>query len=181
LLYWEKGGEKKVISEPTQQSRRIIMAKPIPEGFHAITPTLVFKDARKAITFYQEAFGAKELMAMPAPDGKGVMHAELKVGDSTIMLSDERPEMPCRSAETLGTSPVGFFLYVNDVDTAFKKAVEAGGKQEMPVQDMFWGDRAGSLKDPFGYNWMMATRKKDLTPEEMAKGAEAFFAQMANK
>jgi PhnB protein len=157
------------------------MTKPIPEGYHTITPTLVFKDARKAIAFYQKAFGAKENMVMPGPDGKGVMHAELRVGDSVIMLSDERPGMPCRSAETLGTSPVNFFLYVADADAAFKKAVEAGGKQEMPVQDMFWGDRAGSIKDPFGYNWMIATHKKDMTPGEIAKNAESFFAQMAQK
>jgi uncharacterized glyoxalase superfamily protein PhnB len=157
------------------------MAKPIPEGFHALTPTLVFKDSRRAIAFYQKALGAKELMSMPGPDGKGVMHAELKVGDSIIMMSDERPGMPCRSAETLGNSPVNFFVYVADADAGFKKAVEAGGIQEMPVQDMFWGDRAGSFKDPFGYSWMIATHKKDMTPEEIAQGAETFFSQMAHK
>ena len=158
------------------------MTKPIPEGFHAVTPTFVFKDSRKAIAFYRKAFGARELYpAMPGPDGKGVMHAELKIGDSTIMLSDENPQLGSKSAETLGTSPIGFFLYVEDVDAAFPKAVAAGATVQMPVQDMFWGDRAGSVKDPFGYAWMMGTRKKDLTPEEIAKNAAAFFAQMAKK
>ena len=157
------------------------MTKPIPDGYHSVTPTFVFKDSRQAIAFYQQAFGAKEHFTMPGPDGKGVMHAEIKIGDSAIMLSDENPQMCSKSAESLGASPIGFFLYVEDVDAAFPKAVAAGATVQMPVQDMFWGDRAGSVKDPFGYSWMLATHKQDLTPEQIAKNAEAFFAQMAKK
>jgi uncharacterized glyoxalase superfamily protein PhnB len=157
------------------------MTKPIPTGYHSVTPTLVFKDSRKAMNFYQKAFGAKEHFTMPGPDGKGVMHAELEIGNSFIMLSDENPQMGSKSAESIGASPVGFFLYVEDVDAAFPKAVAAGATVQMPVQDMFWGDRAGSLKDPFGYSWMIGTRKQDLTPEQIAKNFEAFCAQMAKK
>ena len=157
------------------------MTKPIPEGFHSVTPSIVFKDSRKAMSFYQKAFGAKEHFVMPGPDGKSVMHAELEIGDSAIMLSDENPQMGTKSAETIGASPIGLFLYVEDVDAAFQKAVAAGTTVEMPIQDMFWGDRVGSVKDPFGHSWTLATRKKDLTPEEIAKNAEAFYAQMAKK
>jgi uncharacterized glyoxalase superfamily protein PhnB len=141
----------------------------------------MFKDARKAMEFYTRAFGAQERFAMPGPDGKGVMHAELLVGDSIIMMGDENPQNPCQSAETMGGSPVGFYLYVENVDAAFARAVEAGAVVRMPVQDMFWGDRVGSVQDPFGYGWMLATHVKDLTPQEVAEGARTAFAQMAQK
>jgi len=118
---------------------------------------------------------------MPCADGESVMHAELKLGDSRFMLADENPERPCRSAETIGSSPVSFYLYVNDVDTAFRRAVDAGGTSQMPVQDMFWGDRVGSVKDPFGYSWMLATHVADLSPEEIARGAQEVFAGMGEK
>jgi PhnB protein len=157
------------------------MVKPIPEGFHNITPTLMFKDSRKAIEFYKIAFGAKERFAMPGPDGKGVMHAEITIGDSIIMMGDEHPMMSCKSAETAGGSPVNFLIYLENVDAAFRKALEAGATIDMPVQDMFWGDRAGTVKDPFGYNWMLATHTRDLTPEEIQKGAQAACAEMAKK
>ncbi len=155
------------------------MAKPIPEGYHSVTPTLTFKDAQKAIDFYKKAFGAKVLDFFPNPSGQGVMHATLQIGDSILMMGDENPG--CKSAETLGDSPIGLFVYVPNVDAAFKQAIDVGGKVTMPVADMFWGDRAGHLKDPFGYSWMIATHTRDLTDEEVKKGAEAFFAQMPKK
>lgn len=157
------------------------MTKPVPEGFHTVTPVFVFKDSRKAIDFYKKAFGATEHNVMPCPDGQGIMHAEVKVGDSTIMVGDENPERECRSAESLGGSPISLYLYVKDVDTAFRRALAAGGVSKMPVQDMFWGDRVGSIKDPFGYSWSLATHVADLSPEEIARGAEAAFAGMGKR
>lgn len=153
------------------------MTKPIPDGYHSLSPCVSFKNARKAIDFYKKIFGATERMVMPGPDGRGVMHAEIQIGDSIFMMGDENPQRNNKSAESLGISPVSFFLYVTDVDASFKKAVEEGCSEEMPLQDMFWGDRAGTVKDPFGYVWMIATHKKDLTPEEIKTGAEAAFAQ----
>jgi PhnB protein len=120
------------------------MTKAIPEGFHGVTPIFVFKDARKAIEFYKKAFGAKERFAMPGPDGKGVMHAELQIGDSIIMMGEENPHEPCKSEETMGGSPVGFYIYLENVDEAFRRALEAGAESQMDVQDKFWGDRVGT-------------------------------------
>lgn len=157
------------------------MIPAIPEGYSSVTPILVFKDANKAIAFYQQAFGAQVRLVMPGPEGKGVMHAELCIGTSVIMMGDEHPDQPCKSAETLGSSPVTFYLYLKNVDEAFKVAVEAGATIQMPVADMFWGDRVGSVQDPFGYSWMLATHTKDLTPQEIEQGAEAACAQMAKK
>ena len=156
------------------------MAKPIPEGFHAVTPSFIFKDAQKAIEFYKKAFGATALEVIPNLNGRGVMHATIRIGDSIIMMGEEMSEQ-CKSAESLGGSPISLYVYVPDADAAFKRAVAAGGTAGMPVADMFWGDRAGQIKDPFGYSWMVATHKQDLTPEQIRKGAEAFFAQMAKK
>lgn len=155
------------------------MAQPVPEGYHAVTPSFTFKDSKKAIEFYQHAFGAKVLELFPNPSGQGIMHATIKIGDSIIMMGDEGPQ--CQSAETLGGSPITLFVYMPNADAAFTQAVAAGGTATMPVADMFWGDRAGSIKDPFGYTWMIATHTKDLTQEQIRKGAEAFFAQMAKK
>ena len=155
--------------------------KAIPEGYHSVTPAIVLKDSKKAIEFYEKAFGAKQHLVMPGPGGKGVMHAELRIGNSPVMLSDEHPGQPCRSAETLGESPVAFYVYVENVDSFFQKAVAAGAKPQMAVQEAFWGDRMGSVKDPFGYTWTLATHTRDLTPEQIAKGAEEFYAQMARK
>jgi PhnB protein len=157
------------------------MTKAIPEEYHSVTPMFLFKDARKAIEFYKRAFGAQERFTMPGPDGKGVMHAELRIGNSIIMMGEENPQQPCKSAETSGSSPVSFYLYVENVDEAFRIALDAGAEAKMPVQDMFWGDRAGTVQDPFGYRWMLATHTKDLTPQEIQQGAQAFFAQMAKK
>ena len=157
------------------------MTKAIPEGFQSVTPMLVFSDARKAIEFYKQAFGAMERYAMPGPDGKGVMHAELLIGDSIIMMGEENPNEPCKSAETAGGSPVSFYIYLENADEAFRRALEAGAESRMPVQDMFWGDRVGTVQDPFGYSWSLATHTKDLTPQEIQEGAQAFFAKMAGK
>ncbi len=150
-------------------------AKPIPEGFHTITPHLIIKDAVKAIDFYKKAFNAEEVMRMASPDGKGLMHGEMKIGDSIFFLASEYPDMGCRSPQALGGSPVTIHLYVNDVDKLFNQAVGAGAQPLMPVTDMFWGDRYGKLKDPFGHEWSIGTHKEDVSPEECAKRAEAAF------
>jgi len=157
------------------------MTKAIPEGFHTITPMFMFKDARKAIEFYKRAFGAQERFAMPGPDGKGVMHAEVQIGNSIFMMGEENPQEPCKSAETIGGSPVSFYIYLENVDEAFRIAMEAGAQVRMPVQDMFWGDRIGTVQDPFGYSWTLATHTKDLTPQEIQAGAQAAFAEMGRK
>ncbi len=150
--------------------------KPIPEGFHSVTSVLTLKDSRKAIEFYKKALGAKVLEVMSSPDGKGTMHATIQIGDSVLMMGDEMPNQQCRSAESLGASPVSFYIYVPNADAAFKQAIAAGATETMPVADMFWGDRCGSLKDPFGYSWMIATHNRDLTEEEIREGAQSFFA-----
>jgi PhnB protein len=158
------------------------MAKPIPDGYHSVTPSFMFKDSKKAIEFYKKAFGAKALEVFPSLDGRGIMHATLQIGDTIMMMGDEMPGgQGSKSAETLGGSPISLYIYVPNVDAAFKQAVAAGGTEAMPVADMFWGDRAGSIQDPFGYSWMIATHKQDLTQEQMRKGAEAFFTQMSKK
>lgn len=155
------------------------MAQSIPKGYHAVTPSFTFKDSQKAIEFYKKAFNATVLDVFPNLTGPGIMHATIQIGDSILMMGDEGPQ--CQSAETFGASPISLFIYVPDVDAAFRQAVAAGGTVAMPVADMFWGDRAGSIKDPFGYSWMIATHTHDLTPEQIRKGAEAFFASMAKK
>jgi uncharacterized glyoxalase superfamily protein PhnB len=141
----------------------------------------MFKDARKAIDFYKRAFDAQERFAMPGPDGKGVMHAEVLIGDSIIMMGEENPHEPCKSAETIGGSPVSFYIYLDNVDEAFRAALAAGAETRMPVEDMFWGDRVGTVQDPFGYSWSLATHIKDLTPQEIQQGAQAAFARMSEK
>lgn len=153
------------------------MIKSIPEGYQSITPMCVFKDARQAITFYKEAFGAVERFVMPGPGGVGVLHAEIQIGTSLVMFGEENPQEPCQSAETLGASPVSFYLYLENVDAAYATALAAGAVSVMPVAEMFWGDRIGTVKDPFGYTWTLATHVKDPTPEEMAQGAREMMAQ----
>ncbi|HET6204524.1 MAG TPA: VOC family protein [Planctomycetota bacterium] len=148
---------------------------PIPEGFHTLTPHIVVRGAAKALDFYKKAFGAEEIFRMPSPDGK-IGHAELRIGDSIVMLSDEYPGM-CSSPQTVGGTATCLHLYVTDVDTSFKKATAAGCTVTMPVQDMFWGDRYGKLKDPFGHDWSIATHKQDLKPEELTKAAAKAFSQ----
>jgi len=153
-------------------------AKPIPDGYRTITPYITVRGAAEAIDFYKRAFGAEEKERMPGPDGKSVMHAELKIGDSILMLSDEFPQMGCRSPQALGGSTGYLFLYVPDVDSAFKRALDAGAKASMPPADMFWGDRFGKVTDPFGHEWGLATHKEDLTPDEIRKRGAAAMAAM---
>jgi PhnB protein len=151
---------------------------PIPEGFHMVTPHLVVRGASEAIEYYKKAFGALERFRMPGPDGKSIMHAEIVIGDSIIFLCDEFPDMGNKSPAALNGSPVMIHLYVEDVDAVFERAVSAGGKVTMPVQDMFWGDRFGGVVDPFGHQWSIASRVENLTPEEIERrGAEAFCSQ----
>ena len=154
------------------------MVKPIPDGYHTVTPYLTIRGAAQAIEFYKRAFGAKEVGRMPGPDGQSVMHAELAIGDSKVMLSDEFPQMGVRSPATLGGTTASIFLYVADVDAAFKRAIDAGAKTLMPPTDMFWGDRFGKLADPFGHEWAMATHKEDLSDAEVRKRGVAAMASM---
>lgn len=155
--------------------------KPVPDGYHTLTPFLTVRDAAKAIEFYKQAFGAEVRGGvMKGPDGK-VMHAELKIGDSIIMLSDEFPDFNCLSPQTLGGSAIGLHIYLDGVDAAFDRAVKAGAEVEMPIMDQFWGDRYGKLKDPFGHKWSIATHVKDLSMDEMKKGMDEAMAKMDEK
>lgn len=143
-------------------------AKPIPDGYHAVTPYLIVDDGAAAIEFYKRAFGARHHVRIDRPDGK-VMHAEMKLDDSIIMLADEAPERGAPSPRTLGGTPVGILLYVEDVDVRFQQAVDAGGVVERPVMDQPYGDRSGTLKDPFGHKWTIATHIEDVSVEETIK------------
>jgi PhnB protein len=153
--------------------------KPIPSGYHAVTPALVVNGAKDALAWYKKVFGAKLGLNMPTPDGKGILHAEMTIGDSMVFLSDEDPLMGSRSPTTLGGAPGGIHLYTPNADATFKKAVAAGAKATMPPIDMFWGDRYAQFTDPFGHHWSVATHQEDVAPKEMAKRAEAWAAQMA--
>ena len=141
-------------------------AKPIPDGYHTATPYLIVNDGARALDYYKRALNAKELMRIPRPDGK-VGHAEIKIGDSIIMLADEMPDMDAHSPAKYGGSPVSLLLYVEDVDKQFAQAVSAGGTQVRPVTDMFYGDRSGCVKDPFGHSWHISTHKEGVPPEEL--------------
>ncbi len=151
---------------------------PIPEGFHTVSPHIVVDDGNAAIDFYKKAFGAEEKARMTGPDGKSIMHAELKIGSSIIMLNEEFPGGGAKSPKTLGGSPVILHLYVDDVDAFYDRAIKAGAKVSFPIADAFWGDRYGQVTDPFGHTWSLATHKKDLTEAEINKGAEEFFSNM---
>jgi PhnB protein len=153
--------------------------KTIPEGYHSINTYLVVRNADRAIEFYKKAFGAEERFRMYGPDGKAIMHAELKIGDSVFMLSEESKEMKAHSPESIGGSPVSMYVYVRDVDQIFNQAVSEGATVLKPVNDQFYGDRSGYLKDPFGHLWSIATHKKDLSPDELRKAGEAFFEEMS--
>jgi PhnB protein len=149
--------------------------KPIPDGFHTITPHIVVQGAAKAIDFYKAAFAAEELSRHPTPDGK-IMHALLKIGDTMLMLNDEFPQMGAKGPKSIGGTPVTLHMYVQDADKSFNRAVQAGATVTMPIADMFWGDRYGIVTDPFGHSWSIATHKQDLTPEQMKKAGEAAFS-----
>jgi PhnB protein len=146
----------------------------IPVGYHSVTPFLVVHDGARAIEFYQQAFGAREIMRMARPDGK-IGHAEIQIGNSHVMLGDECPQQQTRSPVSLGGTPAGICLYVEDCDAMFAKAVALGAKVVHPLQDQFYGDRSGTLTDPFGHLWTVATHKEDVSPEEMHKRAAAMF------
>ena len=148
------------------------MTKPIPEGYHTATPYLIIGGAAAAIEFYKKAFGATELFRFPAPGGK-IGHAEIKIGDSPIMLADEYPEMGYKGPQSLGGSPVSLMIYVEDVDSIFNQAVAAGASVKEAVQDKFYGDRTGTLTDPFGHVWHVSTHKEDVSVEEMERRAKA--------
>ncbi len=146
--------------------------QPIPKGYHTVTPYFSFKGAAKALAFYKKAFDAKEIIRMPGPKGT-IGHAEIKIGNSIIMLADEFPEMGNKSAQTLGGSPIGIMLYVENVDVFVKRAVKAGAKLARPIKDEFYGDRMGTITDPFGYQWHVGTHIEDVPMKEMKKRAAA--------
>lgn len=153
------------------------MAKPIPDGFHTITPSLVINDASKAIEFYKNAFDAIEIYRFPTPDGK-ILHAMIQIGDSFVMVSDEFPTMGLKSPLTIGGTSVTLHLYVENADKIFKQAIDAGAIVTMPLMDAFWGDRYGIVVDPYGHSWGIATHKIDMTPEGMRKAGEEYFANL---
>jgi len=150
--------------------------KYIPDGYHTATPYLIVTGAARALEFYKQAFGATEVVRMDGPGGK-VMHAEIKIGDSHIMLADEFPEMGALSPQSIGGTPVSLMLYFEEADAVTARAVSAGAKVLRPVQDQFYGDRCGTILDPFGHKWTIATHKEDLSPEEIKKRAAALFGQ----
>lgn len=142
--------------------------KAIPEGYHSLTPYLVCKGAAQAIEFYKQAFGAVETVRMPGPGGQ-IMHAEVKIGNSMLMLSDENPQQGALSPQTIGGTGTSVMLYTDDVDAVFNRAVGAGSKTKVPPSEMFWGDRMAQIVDPFGHKWAIATHQEDVSPEEMGK------------
>ena len=152
--------------------------KPIPDGYHTATPYLIISGAAKALGFYKQAFGAEELVRMDAGGGM-IAHAEIKIGDSMIMLADEHSEMGYKSPQSYGGSPVSVVLYVPDVDAVFKRAIAAGAKEMRPVADQFYGDRIGTLADPFGHVWSIATHKEDVAPAEMKRRAAEMMKKHA--
>jgi PhnB protein len=153
--------------------------QPIPEGYHTVTPYLTVDDAAKAIEHYEKAFGAKERVRMDAPGGK-IGHAELEIGDSIVMLSDALPQFATRPPKELGGASASVFLYVEDVDEVVKQAVDAGATLEVEVADQFWGDRFGTVRDPFGHVWSIATHVEDVPPEEMEERAKAAMAAIGS-
>ena len=154
--------------------------KSIPDGYHTATPYLIINGAAAAIEFYKKAFGATVLLRMDAPGGK-IGHAEIKIGDSPIMLADEHPDMGYRGPQTIGGTPVSIMLYVEGVDTVFDRALAAGAKVKQAVKDQFYGDRSGTLEDPFGHVWTIATHTEDLAPDEIGRRAAAFMKAQEGK
>ena len=154
---------------------------PIPRGMHTVTPNLTVRDCAKAIDFYKRALGAQEVARMNAPDGKSVWHAELKIGDSIVFMNDEMPGMGRPAPQAANPVPVTMWLYVEDCDAAFDRAVKAGAKPMEPPTDMFWGDRCAGVADPYGYLWSFATHQKDLTEEGMRRAGAEFARQMSQQ
>lgn len=150
--------------------------KPVPEGYSTVTPYLIVRDGAKALDFYKRAFGGKEIYRLAAPDGK-VLHAEMQIGNSRLMMADEVPQMGARSPQAIGGTPVSILLYVEDVDARVQQATAAGAKVVRPLQDQFYGDRSGTLEDPFGHVWTIATHIEDVPPAEIQKRAEAMMKQ----
>ena len=171
-----KPAAKKAAAKRTMAAKKKV--SPVPAGYRTVTPYLVCRGASEAIAFYKKAFGAKELLRMGGPGGK-VAHAEIRIGDSHVMLGDEMPEMGASAPQTVGGSPVHIFLYLPNVDKVFAQAVAAGAKVEMPPADMFWGDRYCKVSDPFGHKWNMATHIEDVSPKEMARRGAEYAAQQA--
>jgi PhnB protein len=163
---------------PARSAKKKVAA--IPAGYHTITPYLICQGAANAIEFYKKALGAKETVRMPGPGGK-VMHAEIQIGNSMVMLADEAPQMGASAPPTLGGSSVGIFLYTQDVDKAYARAIAAGATAEQPPTDMFWGDRYCKFSDPFGHKWSMATHTEDVSPKEMGRRMAEAAAQGANQ
>jgi len=155
--------------------------KPIPEGAHTVTPNLTLKNCTQALSWYHRALGAETIMSMPAPDGKSVWHAEMRVGTSVVYANDEMPGMGSPAPTPEHPAPVSFWIWTADCDASFKRAVEAGATVKMPPMDMFWGDRTATVVDPYGYAWSFATHVRDLTEDEMRKAGEEFARQMAAK
>jgi PhnB protein len=154
------------------------MTKPIPAGYHTLTPSIIVSDAVEAIEFYKKALGAQEQDRFEGPGGE-IMHATIKIGDSLLMLSEENPTWNTQSPKTLGGTPSGIFVYVENVDQAFEKAVKAGAQVIMPVMNQFWGDRMGAFFDPYGHKWNIATHVQDLTNEEIQRRGQEFMKEMA--
>jgi PhnB protein len=154
--------------------------KPIPDCLHSLTPNLVCRNAAQAIDYYKAVFGATEHMRMPGPDGK-ILHAELQIGDSRFFVNDSMSKVIPTGPEPGASNPMYLHVYVEDVDTIFNRAIEGGARVDMPLQDMFWGDRYGKLTDPFGQQWGIATHKEDVAPEEMKRRQEAVFAKAAGQ
>jgi PhnB protein len=155
------------------------MAKAIPDGYHSITPYLIVDDAAKALQFYEKAFGATELMRIEGPDGR-IGHAEMKIGDSAIMLADEYPTMGYRSPTSLGGAGVSLMVYVDKADETFQQALSCGAQEIQPVKDQFYGDRSGTVKDPFGHVWTISTHMEDIAPDELRRRAERVMQEMSH-
>jgi uncharacterized glyoxalase superfamily protein PhnB len=171
---------RRVARKPARKPARKAVRKKVeavPKAYGTLTPGLAVRGAADAIAFYSKAFGARELSRMPGPGGS-LIHAEIRIGDRIVMLGDESPEMGAPSPQTLNGSPVALMLYVKDVDHAYARAVAAGATPVTPPADMFWGDRYGQVRDPFGHRWSIATRTANLTPAQMKKGLDAFMASM---
>jgi PhnB protein len=170
------------IERPLQQSTRketSMAVKPIPDGYHSVTPYLIVDDAARALEFYKKALGAVELVRMPAPGGR-IGHAEIRIGDSIVMLADEAPQMNARSARSFGGSPISLMVYVEDVDAVVAQAVAAGGTLKRPIANQFYGDRTGGVDDPFGYHWYIATHVEDVPVDELKRRAEKAMSGAAS-